>query len=376
MILSDDSLRGKLHISVELFQKLTHFQMRSLNDILENPPISLIQAVTSCSSLNLIKYFIEYNISLHAGEYSYNVFESYLRDIIIDWNVIREDRVRLLNAISRFLLVPLLILCFCLILIFVILFRNSATQVISIPIFLGLWRALEEFQLTNNDTSVLDPQNIQYSLQMLQLHFVDLHYIYALIYDRLFQKIHPNQQIIRFNELLKLMTGADIRLTSHSALLFEQSLRESNLLSQSPENKINIQSLFFVSKSLKAWHLEQLEFSQSQQNNNNNHNNHNQNRTPSSSLRYIQAIQPKWKQIRNFLIKHSRDSSNHHSNITYPEFTFAIQCVGGTVISPLDMKELWRYIALIDGFEINGDDVDGNLSLRIEAFDEVMKQKE
>lgn len=242
----------------------------------------------------------------------------------------------------------------------------------SVPLFLGLWRALEEFKL-NEIGNENESQDLQYSLQMLQLHFVDLHYIYSLIYDRLFQKIHPNQQIIRLSELLRLMTSADIRLTNHSSLLFEQSLRESGLLSESPENKIHIQSLFFISKSLKASQLEQLEYSQSytEKQQYNNHNHHNHHRNSSTSIRYVQAIKPKWKQIKNFLLTYSRN----RNNISYREFIHSIQSVGGTVMSPVDVKELLRYVAQMNNLDLDLEDLD-NISLPIEAFDFVMKDPE
>lgn len=108
MIKSDDSLREKLHISNEIFQKLTYFQMKSLNFILDNPPQSFLRAISTCSSSKLIKHLVHLNISLHAGEYPYNLFESYLRDIIVDWRIIQEDRIKLLNAISRFISFPFL----------------------------------------------------------------------------------------------------------------------------------------------------------------------------------------------------------------------------------------------------------------------------
>jgi hypothetical protein len=75
--------------------------MTSLKSLLEQPPKCLSQAVKIRSSENLRKQLSNLNVPTNATEYHFNLLESYLKDLFIDWTLDSRDRNRLLSGLAR-----------------------------------------------------------------------------------------------------------------------------------------------------------------------------------------------------------------------------------------------------------------------------------
>jgi hypothetical protein len=97
----DENLLSRLQISRDTLQRLTHFQMTSLKSLLEHPPECLSQAVRLRSAENLRKQLSKLNVPINATEYHFNLLESYLKDLFLDWRLDSRERNRLLSGLAR-----------------------------------------------------------------------------------------------------------------------------------------------------------------------------------------------------------------------------------------------------------------------------------
>jgi hypothetical protein len=203
-------------------------------------------------------------------------------------------------------------------------------------------------------------------MQILQVHFVTIHFVYALIYDRLRTRFHPNCFSIRWEELIRLMSSTDIRLSPETLELFRQSLMESGIFCPR-EGRIDISLLLMASQSLSRIYQEECKVSLRDQEKRKLESA----RNPSSTcLRNLQTLRPKWPNMRAQMLRSSR-----REDISLSDFTHSVTREGGVVISPRDLHELWRYIAFTGNYDWSFE-ADRDLLLPIGLFDQVLKSPE
>jgi hypothetical protein len=225
-----------------------------------------------------------------------------------------------------------------------------------------LWRALEEG--IPPVTPVLE-EDIKSTLQILQIHFVTIHFVYALLHDRIRNRFHPNCFSIRWEELIRLMSSTDIRLAPETLDLFRHSLLESRIFCPQ-ESRINISLLLFASESLSRLYQEKCKASLRDQ----ERKKLQSSRHPNACLRYLQTLQPKWSNVRTQMLRSSRNQT-----VSFSDFTHSVAREGGIVISPRDLQELWRYVAFYGDCDWSFE-ADQDLLLPIELFDRVMMNPE
>lgn len=209
--------------------------------------------------------------------------------------------------------------------------------------------------------------DVHAALQVLQLHFISVHFVYALIHDRMQRRFHSNCFSIRLEELKKLMANADIRLSPNTWETFQQSLFESGIYDPS-ENRIFINLLLSAAQSLRQRYEEDCTNSRHIQQLAKLHETSRQ--LSSTAIRYIIDIQPRWENIRRHLL---RNSSN--KNISLSSFTHSLLTDAGIVMTAKDIQELWRYIAYIGNYDWEYEN-ERDLLLPIELFDKVMRSPE
>lgn len=209
-------------------------------------------------------------------------------------------------------------------------------------------------------------EDVRSTTQILQIHFVTIHFVYALLYDRLKTRLQPNCFSIRWEELTRLMSSADIRLSPETLQHFRQSLLQSGIFCPQ-EGRINIPLLLMTSQSLSRIYQEECKVSLIDEEKKRLESA----RNPSSAcLRYLQTLQPRWANVRAQMIQNSRSQ-----NISFSDFMHSVATVGGVVISPRDLHELWRYVAFTGSCD-SSFETDRNMLLPIELFDQVMKNPE
>ena len=93
---------SRLHISQDLFNRLSDRQVKYIEDVLQHPPPPLVDAVSRMNCDTLKAELGYYGIPLHATEYSYRNVEAFLSDTFKGWRLSPGDRTRFLGAIARY----------------------------------------------------------------------------------------------------------------------------------------------------------------------------------------------------------------------------------------------------------------------------------
>mmetsp|Transcript_3919 Transcript_3919/g.6149 ORF Transcript_3919/g.6149 Transcript_3919/m.6149 type:complete len:828 (+) Transcript_3919:99-2582(+) len=339
-----DSLVQRLHISRDIFRKVSHQQVRYLNDLLDRPFPALLEAVSKFPSEKLTSELGYYGIPLHAGEYPFSSLEQFLQDIVPNWSRSSGERMRVLRAISR----------------------NEATQIVSIPLFIGLWRGLEHNKQSSEPSQT--ELAVNRSRQIVEMRFIDVHFIYALIGNRLPSVIQKEVLFMRWEELRRAMTNVDIRLSENVFLIFQKSLVDSGIYLPCPENKVNLYVLLRVAEYFRN-REEQVAIPPAVEEEHSS--------TPSSAIRCINALTPKWLHVMERL---SEGQGSQRTMVSYDRFVRAVKDVGGTVMSSRDLLDFWVYLVkhsdatprLDTAGSVNFSDV----ALPLSAIDAVMSPPE
>jgi hypothetical protein len=230
-------------------------------------------------------------------------------------------------------------------------------------LFLSLWRALEEE--IPPQRPLLDDEILS-ALQILRVHYVPIHFVYALIHDRLRHRFDPHCFSTRWEELQKLMLSTDIRLAPDTLESFRLSLLESGIHHPDKDRlNININLLLSASQYLSGIYEEECRDSLRQQTiaKNSSHS------VPSASVRYIQALQPQWEKIKRQLLL------SRHGDLSLQEFTHSVLREGGVVMAPRDILELWRHIAGTGNIDLSFES-EREVRLPLSLFDQVMRNPE
>ena len=245
---------------------------------------------------------------------------------------------------------------------FIISARNSATHIISIPLFVGLWKALEEAEVPVASST---EAAISRSIQIIEMRFVDIHFVFALISERLSSFLREDKTFIRWEELRRAMAREDIRLTEKLYLTFQRCLEDSGIFQPSPENKVNKFVLMKVSDFFRDRSLEEVctvgggEGGVAGDPHDPDHMNY-------TVARLVRELSPHWAVLREQLCGTERNVF-----VSEDQLLRAVRGSGGLVMSAQDMHELWNYVTKKSG-------LDGTQSERLplSTLDDVLIPKE
>lgn len=179
---------------------------------------------------------------------------------------------------------------------------------------------------------------INRSCQIIETRFVDIHFIYKLIADRLPIFLKQDVTFLRWEELRRAMANEEIRLSENQYIMFQKSLVDSGIYLPQPENKLNRLVLTKVCDYFRDRYLENgsvddevgsgIGASTSMS---------------SSQSRLVRSLAPNWKSVKS-KIQSINSRGAPECMVSQDQMLCAIRETGGIVITAADMRELWKYL--------------------------------
>ena len=338
----DDRIISRLELSAGDVKRLSVEQIRSIQSLLQRCPPRLQEASRRLSHDDLIEKFRLQHIPIHAVEFPFSNLVRFLKELIPDWRMSFEEQSLLGSALSRYwFLTGFVSIYYLLTTLFLICIRNAATHIISVPVFIAIWKALGERTGENEESTPLQ-KAIERSKTIIELEFTSVHFIFGLIFHRLghaFQ-IRCDQGSLahlRWEDLKREMANVEIKLSEGTYQDFQIALSKSGLYSPPPENKVNIIMLLAVAKD----HVDHVSNLTEEVND--------RYECPISSTvaRILSVLVPKWVQIRTDLIGRQKcmlATDKGVKLISESDFIDASRRTGGVIIAVADADHFWEYL--------------------------------
>jgi len=242
--------------------------------------------------------------------------------------------------------------------------RNPETKIISIPLFLSLFRYWKK-SITEKLNTLSSSESFSYNdkiksdnnikivqiRNMLELQLPNIAYILDIIPQRISTEISPDVSTEKFARILR---NSNINLSNDNYMLLINALRKTGIFNEN--NNINFNKFIEVCRSKDI--------------SNNNNDNYIQLKSDKSTsiLKLIETIRQKWSELEKKILSSSWNKDNISAS------TFQLICNGcGIQFAEKDIFNIWAHINMLSNPSNKLINTEENLRLRTLSLGQIRK---